>query len=283
MPLIYLKEETASIRDYAPHLISPRRCSNFFAMVRSPPIVAPPILELRAVHKAFPSPHGAVTVLHDVNVSIRPGEFVAVTGPSGSGKTTFLNLAGFLDQPTSGVVRFAGRDGRDPAASRQPAPRPDPATEVALARLRRRRIGMVFQRFCLLPRRTVLENVLFRFRYLDTPRPEALALAREALAEVNLTEHAGQPARLLSGGEMQRVAIARAIAVPPDLLLVDEPTGNLDPASAAAVMAQFRRLNRRGITILMATHNPALLADCHRTLAFRNGCVEAWPGPERER
>lgn len=225
------------------------------------------ILSLENVSKSFATPRGPVTVLRSVNLSVYPGEFVAITGPSGSGKTTFLNLAALLDRPTAGTIHFGGTD-------------VSALDEPGLNGLRKHRIGMVFQRFCLLSHRTVLENVLFRFRYLDVPRPEATKLAYQALEEMSLTPHAHQPARLLSGGEMQRTAIARAVAAPPDLLLVDEPTGNLDRDSADGVMSCFRSLNRRGITILLATHNPALLKDCTRCLSFKEGTMVEIP-PER--
>ena len=224
------------------------------------PPMPPPILALEGVSKSFPTPHGPGEGLRGISLAIRPGECVALTGPSGSGKTTFLNLAALLDRPTGGTIRLAGREVSGLDAAGQTA-------------LRKQRIGMVFQRFCLLGHRTVLENILFRFRYLDTAREEALRLAREALHEMDLDAHAGQPVRLLSGGEMQRTAIARAVAAPPDLLLVDEPTGNLDRQSADGVMACFRRLNARGITILLATHNPALLEYCGRHLTCRDGVI----------
>jgi putative ABC transport system ATP-binding protein len=145
--------------------------------------------------------------------------------------------------------------------------------------IRGRSIGRVFQSFCLLPRRSVLENVLFRFRYLDVPRADALAMACRAVEDVGLSPRAGQAVRLLSGGEMQRVAIARAVALPPALLLVDEPTGNLDAESARIVMEQFRRLNAKGITIVLVTHNPAVLAYCGRRLACVGGWVRAGQTP----
>jgi len=210
--------------------------------------------------KSFPTPRGPALILHSVNTTILPGEFVAITGPSGSGKTTFLNLASLLDRPTSGTLHFGGQDVSS-------------LDEPALNTLRKHRIGMVFQRFCLLSHRTVLENILFRFRYLDIPQAQAKRLARQALDEMRLTAHADQPVRLLSGGEMQRTAIARAVAMPPDLLLVDEPTGNLDRDSADGVMQCFQNLNRRGITVLLATHNPALLKYCNRHLTCHDGTV----------
>jgi putative ABC transport system ATP-binding protein len=215
---------------------------------------------MQDVTKSFPTPRGPATVLRSVTLAIHPGEFAMIMGPSGSGKTTFLNLAALLDRPTAGAIQFGGQ-----AVSS--------LDEAELNTLRKHRIGMVFQRFCLLSHRSVLENVLFRFRYLDTPPSEALRLSRQALEEMGLSAHADQPARLLSGGEMQRTAIARAVALPPDLLLVDEPTGNLDRHSAEGVMNCFQALNRRGITILMATHNPDLLKYCNRGLACRDGTV----------
>jgi len=224
----------------------------------------PVILKMENVSKSFPTPRGPALVLNSLNLSIFQGEFVAIMGPSGSGKTTFLNLAALLDRPTSGTIDFAGQD-------------VSLLGESGMNMIRKHRIGMVFQRFCLLSHRTVLENVVFRFRYLDVPRSRAMSLAREALKEMSLTPHADQPARLLSGGEMQRTAIARAVAVPPDLLLVDEPTGNLDRDSAHGVMECFQNLNRRGITILLATHNPALLKYCNRCLTCRDGTVVETP------
>jgi putative ABC transport system ATP-binding protein len=138
----------------------------------------------------------------------------------------------------------------------------------AAADLRRRGIGMIFQRFHLLPHRTALDNVLFRFRYLGAPGPDAARRAAAALDAVGLGHAADRPARLLSGGEMQRVAIARALVAPPRLLLADEPTGNLDTDSAALVFTLLRDCRDRGIAVLVATHNPvwAALADCRRRL-----------------
>ena len=221
---------------------------------------AQPVLEMRDVAKVYATPGRAVQVLAQVSVTIHAGEFVGLTGPSGSGKTTFLNLAGLLDRPTAGTIRVDGQAAAE-------------LGEAAVDALRARRIGMVFQRFHLLSRRTVLENVLFRFRYAPAPGVDLRSLAMQALEEVGLAALATQPARLLSGGEMQRVAIARAVALPPALLLVDEPTGNLDAASAETVMQCFRRLHARGITLVLATHNAHLLADCTRRLACRDGRV----------
>lgn len=221
-----------------------------------------PILEMRAVGKSFPTDHGPVDVLHHVNLTLAQGDFVAITGPSGSGKSTCLHLAALLDWPTAGHVLFDGQEISD-------------LTEQELCRLRMHKVGTVFQKYCLLPHRSVLENVMFRFRYLDHNRNEAIKLCREALDVMGLLSIADRPARLLSGGEMQRVAIARSIVLEPRLLIADEPTGNLDQAAARTVMEFFRQLNQAGITILLVTHNPALIEYCTRHLTCLDGVIAA--------
>ncbi|HRZ11284.1 MAG TPA: ATP-binding cassette domain-containing protein [Kiritimatiellia bacterium] len=220
------------------------------------------VLGMADVRKSFPSPAGRVEVLRGVDLEIRRGEFVMVTGPSGSGKTTLLNLAALLDFPTSGRLTFQGRELAGLA-------------EDSLCDLRKRAIGVVFQRFCLLPRRTALENVLFRFRYVGGAEAETRRAALAALDTVGLAALADRPVRVLSAGEMQRVAIARAVALRPELLVADEPTGNLDAASTAAVMDCFRRLNVEGLTVLLVTHNEGLLRYATRHLV----CVEGTLNP----
>ena len=220
-----------------------------------------PVLEMRGVRKSFPSPQGPVDVLRGIDLEVSPGEFVVVTGPSGSGKSTFLNLAGLLDHPTGGSVRFGGQEVSS-------------LDEDELSHVRARRIGVVFQRFCLLPRRSALENVLFRFRYVDEEdEAEARSHATAALETVGLASAANRPARLLSAGEMQRVAVARAVALKPDLLVADEPTGNLDRQATTGVMECFKRLNDEGITVLMVTHNESLLSYAGRSLTCRDGVI----------
>jgi len=200
-------------------------------------------IHLEGVRKEFISPAGSVNVLRGVDLKLAAGDFGVITGPSGSGKTTLLMIAGLLMSPDGGRVIFDGCDVSGLA-------------DGDLAEIRKHGVGMVFQKFCLMPHRTALENVQFRFRYLDTGKREAHALAEAALERVGLADKAQQPARLLSAGEMQRVAIARALALPPKLLLADEPTGNLDPDSAARIMALFHELNRAGMSMLLVTHNP---------------------------
>ncbi|MFZ4397412.1 MAG: ABC transporter ATP-binding protein, partial [Kiritimatiellia bacterium] len=199
--------------------------------------------------------------MREASFEVASGEFVLLTGPSGAGKTTLLNLLALLDTPTAGCLQFEGQA-------------TGALTESQRNLWRATRLGMVFQRFCLLPHRTALENVLFRFRYLPVPRHEAHACALAALESVGLAEQANRRARLLSAGEMQRVAIARAIAHTPRLLLADEPTGNLDHAAAEQVLAIFQRLHADGLTIVMVTHNESLLNIAARHLRCRNGCVE---------
>ena len=229
--------------------------------MNAPPPDQEPVLAMRGVWKSFATPRGPVHVLRGMDLEIERGRFVVITGPSGSGKSTFLNLASLLDGPTKGTIHFGGRV-------------VSTLSERELCGVRKERLGMVFQKFCLLTHRSALENVMFRFRYLDTSAPEVRALSLAALERVGLAGQADQPVRLMSGGEMQRVAIARAVARRPDLLVADEPTGNLDRASAEGVMHTFQRLHADGITILMVTHNEALLAYADRHLVCRDGRLE---------
>jgi ABC-type lipoprotein export system ATPase subunit len=200
-------------------------------------------MRLDGVRKAFRGTAGDVEVLRGVSLALGAGEFGVITGPSGSGKTTLLMVAGLLLPADGGQVWF---DGRETSG----------LGEGELAEVRKHGVGMVFQKFCLMPHRSALDNVTFRFRYLEHDAREARKFSEAALERVGLADKARQAARLLSAGEMQRVAIARALALPPKLLLADEPTGNLDPDSAARVMALFRELNRAGMSILLVTHNP---------------------------
>ncbi len=220
------------------------------------------VLQMRSVTKSFSTPVGSIEVLHRVNLSVSQGEFIAVTGPSGSGKSTFLHLAALLDHPTKGKELF---DGQDVSIFKEPE----------FCYLRKYKIGMVFQNYHLLLHRSVLENVLFRFRYLDYDRATAKSLAVQALEMMGLMSIAGRSARVLSAGEMQRVAIARAVALEPRLLVADEPTGNLDETSTNTVMHCFEKLNREaGITILMVTHNKSLLRFSTRHFLCRDGIIE---------
>jgi putative ABC transport system ATP-binding protein len=202
-------------------------------------------LRMEGVRKRFRGPDGReVEILHGIDFSLPRGGYGVVTGPSGSGKTTFLMVAGLLLPPDAGRMWFAGRD-VSALGERE-------RTEV-----RKTGVGVVFQKFCLVPGRSALANVELRFRYLRRPAGEVRRLSLEALERVGLAGKARQAARLLSAGEMQRVAIARAIAQPPELLLADEPTGNLDSGTAGRIMELFAELNREGMAVLVVTHHPA--------------------------
>jgi ABC-type lipoprotein export system ATPase subunit len=197
----------------------------------------------------------AVPALYDVSFEVRRGEFVAVVGPSGAGKTTLLNLLGCMDAPTSGSLRFLGRPVQG-------------LTERERTRLRREQIGFVFQHFGLLPPLTVAENVTLPAFFAGRAEPQRL---EQLLNKVGLSHRRAHRPHELSGGEMQRVAIARALINRPELLLADEPTGNLDSMTGQSVISLFKQLNQEGLTIIVVTHNESLGRAAHRKLELRDG------------
>ncbi|MEW1911171.1 ABC transporter ATP-binding protein [Kitasatospora sp. NPDC085895] len=215
------------------------------------------VIRLEGVGRSFAGPP-PVTALHPCDLSVRRGEFVAVTGPSGSGKSTLLHLLGLLDTPTTGRYEL---DGIDTGSLR----------DRDRSALRGRRIGFVFQSFQLLPHRTAEENVQLAQVYNRVPREQRRTAAREALHLVGLGHRVEALPTTLSGGERQRVAVARALVNRPDLLLCDEPTGNLDSASAGAVLERFERLNDEGYTLVMITHDPAVAARARRVVRIADG------------
>jgi putative ABC transport system ATP-binding protein len=213
-----------------------------------------------------------VDALRGVDLTIARGEFVALVGPSGSGKSTVLNLIGGLDRPTSGQVWI---NGIELSAS----------DERTLTRHRRQHVGFVFQSFNLLPRLTAEENVALPLMFSGVPEKERRARARALLERVGLGPRLTHRPTQLSGGEQQRVAIARALVGQPALLLADEPTGNLDTATGAEIMALLKELNqdqrstrspdrRRGLTLLVVTHDPEVAAFADRIVKLRDGQVE---------
>src|SRR5690349_7229869 len=219
------------------------------------------MIELHGMAKWFPSPTDegtVVTALRSVSLRIDRGEFVAIVGPSGSGKSTLLSILGLLDLPSDGHYIFDGVD-----VSR--------FSVVEQARFRNAKIGFVFQSFHLLARTTALENVELPLLYSD--RGSFEGLGRRALEAVGLSDRIGHTPSQLSGGQQQRVAIARALVNEPDLILADEPTGNLDPQSAAEVMNVFRSLNASGRTIVIVTHDPAIARHARRTITLERGHV----------
>ena len=218
-----------------------------------------PVLALEAVAKAYRQGDAVLEVLAGVDLAVAPGEVVAMTAPSGAGKTTLLQIAGLLDRPDAGRVMLAGEDAGQLDDARR-------------SRLRAARIGFVFQFHHLLPEFTALENVVVPQVINGTPRGEARARAAALLSELGLAERATHRPAALSGGEQQRVAIARALANNPSLVLADEPTGNLDQATARIVMDLLLRLARdAGIGMLVATHNPDLAAMMDRRVSLVEG------------
>ncbi|MGW0799190.1 ABC transporter ATP-binding protein [Streptomyces sp. NPDC002692] len=220
---------------------------------------AAPVIEFSGVGLTYPGPP-PVPALQPCDLTIRRGEYVTVVGPSGSGKSTFLNIAGLLDAPTRGRYLLDGIDTGQLADADRTA-------------LRGRRIGFVFQSFHLLPHRSATENVLLAMVYNTRDRGGRAERAREALARVGLGHRADALPTRLSGGERQRVAIARALVARPSLLLCDEPTGNLDTATAGSVLALLDELHRDGMTLVVITHDPGVAARGERTVAIRDGVL----------
>jgi putative ABC transport system ATP-binding protein len=217
-----------------------------------------PIIQTENLAKDYHLGPHTVHALRSVSVDIDPGDFVAVMGPSGSGKSTFMNLLGCLDTPTAGRYVL---DGEDVAG----------LSRDALARIRSRKIGFVFQQFNLLARTSALENVGLPLLYSGVPIRERRERARARLAAVGLADREDHHPSQLSGGQQQRVAIARALVNDPAVVLADEPTGNLDTRTSVEILALLQRLNREGLTIVLVTHEPDIAAYASRVLLFRDG------------
>jgi putative ABC transport system ATP-binding protein len=215
------------------------------------------MIRLRQISKSFTRPdQGRLEVLRNIDCDVGQGEFVAIVGPSGSGKSTLMNILGLLDQPDEGRYELAGE-----AISGQ--------SPTDLARMRNRKIGFVFQQFHLLPRTTAVENVELPLVYSDAAQPQKLAV--EALCRVGLQDRLEHYPSQLSGGQQQRVAIARALVTDPELILADEPTGNLDQESSSEIMDLFDELHRGGRTIVLITHDMELAARCSSILRIDGG------------
>jgi len=217
-----------------------------------------PILRFEEVSKIYPLPAGDVVALDRVSLTVDPGEFIAVMGPSGSGKSTLLNMMGCLDVPTAGKIYLSGQEISQ-------------LNDDDLTRLWRDRIGFVFQQFNLIPLLSAVENVEFPL-ILTTDREESRRRAVEVMRAMNLNDalFTHRPGEL-SGGEQQRVAIARALVNDPDLLLCDEPTGNLDTKTGTAIMEILAEENREGKTVIMVTHDPNVAAYARRTIRIVDG------------
>jgi putative ABC transport system ATP-binding protein len=222
---------------------------------------ARPVIRTEGLTKVYRTGKNEVAALRGVDLTVHPGEMVAVMGTSGSGKSTLMNILGCLDEPTAGAYFLDGE-------------RVDGLPKRTLADIRNRKIGFVFQGFNLLPRTSALENVEMPLLYDRSGRKlDVRGLAAAALARVGLAERLDHQSSELSGGQQQRVAIARALVTSPALLLADEPTGNLDSRTSLEVMALFQELHAQGMTLLIVTHEPDVAQYAERIVEFRDGRI----------
>ncbi|MHB1358600.1 MAG: ABC transporter ATP-binding protein [Rhodocyclaceae bacterium] len=217
-----------------------------------------PLIELTGIERVFTLGDSEVHALRALDLALEAGEYVAIMGPSGSGKSTLLNLIGLLDRPNAGTYRFEGRDVTTLSADEQ-------------ARVRRTRIGFVFQSFHLVPRLTAAENITLPLMLAGIEPAERARRVKQALADFGLADRAGHRPDQLSGGQRQRVAIARATIMRPALILADEPTGNLDRATGEEVMRLLEVLNANGVTLVVVTHDGALGARARRQISMEDG------------
>ena len=222
--------------------------------------MAEPVIRVVGLGKTYPTAAGEFPALRGVNLSIGPGEYLAIMGPSGSGKSTFMNLLGCLDQPSTGDYFLAGENVAH-------------LDKDALAHLRNRTLGFVFQGFNLLPRMTLQDNVALPLVYAGMDKETRRARANALLERVGLGKYAQSLPNRISGGQQQRVAIARALVNQPRLILADEPTGNLDSHTSEEIMRLFAELNADGITIVLVTHEPDIAAHARRQVRFLDGCI----------
>lgn len=219
------------------------------------------VIELKNIGKTFTDRAEPTIALESIDLTIAKGEFIAIIGPSGSGKSTLMNVLGLLDTPTEGDYLLDGQLVSN-------------FSDSSLARLRREKLGFVFQSFNLLPRLSVVQNVELPLVYGGLKPKQRRARALELLSLVGLYERASYKPNQISGGQTQRVAIARALANHPSLILADEPTGNLDSKASKSIIGELRRLNREtGATIVIVTHNPEIAEQTDRTVTVRDGRI----------
>lgn len=219
------------------------------------------VIATRDVWKVYGSGDAKTVALRGVSIEINSGEFVAIMGPSGSGKSTLMHIIGLLDTPTKGQVLVKGEDVSTLSADER-------------AILRRKTIGFVFQQYNLSPSLTALENVELPMIFAGVPKEERRKRARELLEMVDLGDRLDHYPNQLSGGQQQRVAIARALANDPEIILADEPTGNLDTERGERVMEIFHMLNKKGKTIVLVTHDPEVAKHAERIIKIRDGRIE---------
>ncbi|MGD8932740.1 MAG: ABC transporter ATP-binding protein [Chromatiales bacterium] len=224
------------------------------------------MIELVNIHRNFRVGDQTVHALDDVSLGIEAGAYVSIMGPSGSGKSTLLNLLGLLDRPSTGNYYLNGQDVTDLDDRQQ-------------ARVRNREIGFVFQMFHLVPRLTAAENIALPLMLAGVPAEERRPRVERLLADLGLSERGHHKPDQLSGGQRQRVAIARATVTEPEVLLADEPTGNLDHRSGQDVIRTLEQLNDRGITLIMVTHDPEMGQRARRQLHMMDGRLAADNGP----
>ena len=227
--------------------------------MNSPPTA---LIELAGIERVFRLGDSEVHALHELDLRIDAGEYVAVMGPSGSGKSTLLNLLGLLDRPTAGTYHLEGRDITTLSPQEQ-------------AQVRSQRIGFVFQSFHLVPRLTAAENIALPMMLAGVPPAERAKRVAQALDDYGLTDRSHHRPDQLSGGQRQRVAIARATIMQPAMILADEPTGNLDRATGDEVIRLLEELNTRGVTLIVVTHDAALGKRARRRLDMEDGMIRA--------
>ena len=231
----------------------------------SSPVLPAPVLSVRGLTRTYDTASGGLTVLRGVDLDVRPGEVVGLIGPSGSGKSSLLHAAGLLERPTAGQILIDGVDVSH-------------LDERARTHIRLARIGFVYQFHHLLPEFDARDNVALPLRIAGVAQPQARARAAEVLTALGLGERLTHQPAQLSGGEQQRVAVARALANRPRLLLADEPTGNLDPATSQTVFEALHRLVKdTGVAALIATHNMELAGHMDRVFALKDGHLEERP------
>jgi len=219
------------------------------------------MIELKDITKTYGYGEGAVSALGGVSLAIGRGDFVTIMGPSGSGKSTLLHVLGLLDRSTGGDYLLEGHDVTG-------------LPDRELSRIRNRHYGFVFQSFNLLPELTALENVSLPLRYAGEPKKRSMERAYELLASVGLGRRADHFPSQLSGGEQQRVAVARAVANEPDVIMADEPTGNLPSHTGGEIMDLLTGLNAKGVTLVIVTHDPRIGAMGRRRVTLQDGLVE---------
>lgn len=217
-----------------------------------------PVVRLKNISKTYLSGEVSFQALKDINLKVRKGDFIAIIGASGSGKSTLMNIIGLLDRPTAGKYELLGSD-------------VSKLQENDLAKLRNQKIGFVFQSFNLLPRTSALENVALPLTYAGVEVNERLEQAQKALEEVKLADKINSHPNQLSGGQQQRVAIARALVNNPEIILADEPTGNLDSKSGEEIIKILKKLNQKGATIIMITHETVVAKYAKKVIKIKDG------------